>query len=111
MVEALTCWRVRKVTTTDLKNDLCPRPLVRSMCDEDGAVLLDLQGGKYYSLNGIGAEIWTQMERGIDLDGLLAALRESYQVDEEVLKRDIHGFLGKLEKSGLIKYGAESDEV
>lgn len=86
----------------DPKYNLRPRPQVRSMRDEDGAVLLDLKGGKYFSLNGIGAEIWKQVEHGADLETLTSALLESYQVEPEVLARDLQSFLTTLEDNGLI---------
>lgn len=92
------------MTQIDPTKSLRASPLVRSMRDEDGAVLLDLEGGKYYSLNGIGADIWTRVEGGADLETLLIDLQESYQVEREVLARDLQHFLESLESRGLIAF-------
>src|SRR5690349_18552070 len=33
---------------------------------EDGAVLLNLESRTYYSLNGVGLEVWQLLDRGLD---------------------------------------------
>jgi hypothetical protein len=79
---------------------------VRSMQDQDGAVLLDLKGGKYFSLNGVGADIWTQLEKGLSLPHILDYLDESYQATREQLERDLTAFVEGLAKKGLIRVDA-----
>jgi len=79
------------------------QPLVRSMRDTDGAVLLDLKGGKYYSLNGVGADIWDCMERGAGSEEILSHLACSYGAPRETLEHDLFTFLDALEARGLVR--------
>lgn len=75
---------------------------VRSMVGADGAVLLDLKAGKYYSLNPVGATIWTKAEEGLTLPEILAHLDEKYPVGVERLQREITTFVEGLTKKGLL---------
>ncbi len=81
-------------------------PHVRSMIDEDGAVLLDLRAGKYYSLNGVAAQIWIKAEEGLAEVEILEHLSEVFQVESETLRRDLQGFVAGLARKGLIRGGA-----
>jgi hypothetical protein len=45
-------------------------PHMRAMIDGDGGVLLDLKAGRYYSLNSVGAKIWTRAEKGAAHQGV-----------------------------------------
>ena len=78
------------------------QPHIRSMIDPDGAVLLDLQEGKYYSLNGIAAEIWKKIETGTSLQNILADLEARFDTTIEKLSSDLEVFIGSLERKGLI---------
>ena len=78
------------------------RPHVRSMQDDEGAVLLDLKAGKYYSLNGIAARIWSQAEAGQSLTAIVDNLQESYQASPEALQKDVTSFVSGLQQKGLV---------
>jgi Coenzyme PQQ synthesis protein D (PqqD) len=45
------------------------------------AILIHLVTGTYYSLDGVGAEIWGALLIGADQERLLAAARERYDAD------------------------------
>ncbi len=78
---------------------------VRSVIDPDGAVLLDLKQGKYYSLNGIGAEIWRNLEAGLSAPDIEDRLARLYDVPAEVLSGDVDGFIGDLRRKRLVDVG------
>jgi hypothetical protein len=78
---------------------------VRSVIDADGAVLLDLRGGRYYSLNGLGAEIWKQIESGRRLPEIEAGLADAYDVPASRLRADIEAFVGELTRMRLVRAG------
>jgi hypothetical protein len=78
-------------------------PHVRSMIDEDGAVLLDLNAGTYYSLNGIAAKIWIKAEAGEEESTIVSTLCESYGVKEEQVRADMQAFMTGLAGKGLIR--------
>jgi hypothetical protein len=67
-------------------------------------VLLDMDSKNYFGLDEVGTSIWQAIEmcEG-DLSCVLRELLERYDVEEEVLQRDLRVFVRKLEKSGLVK--------
>jgi hypothetical protein len=79
------------------------QPHVRVMTDLNGAVLLDLKAGRYYSLNGMGAKIWSQAEQGLTLAEILKDLQAAYQVPFTTLEQDVTSFLRGMEERGLIR--------
>ena len=81
------------------------KPHVRSMTDADGAVLLDLGRGKYFSLNGIGMRLWARLRQGASLAELVEGLRADYDVPLDVLRSDAERFLHSLRQKGLVDAG------
>ena len=77
--------------------------------DEDGSVLINLQSGKVFSLNGIGAKIWTMLEQGAGFDGVLDALSREYNLPSTELRNDLDSFLNDLARKDLLKVTAHSD--
>jgi hypothetical protein len=79
-----------------------PRKHVRSVIDPDGAVLLDLKAGTYFSLNTVGAHIWTQLEKGHSPAEIVTHLTEEFQVPAVDAEEDVRGFLQQLRERELI---------
>lgn len=75
---------------------------VRSMLDPDGGVLLDLNAGKYYSLNVVGTQIWRKLEEKASPPEILAHLEQVFPVPRERLEADFEGFIQGLAKKGLL---------
>jgi hypothetical protein len=48
---------------------------------EGEAILINLVTGTYYSLDGVGAEVWGALTTGAEEEALLAAARERYDAD------------------------------
>jgi len=76
--------------------------------DEDGSVLINLQSGKVFSLNGVGAKIWTMLEEGAGFDGVLDALSREYNLPSTELRNDLDSFLNDLARKDLLKVTAHS---
>jgi hypothetical protein len=75
---------------------------VRSIVDADGALLLDLKAGKYYSLNHLGALIWSRVEDGLPLSEILEHLKVNFPNPANRLQTDFKVFVDDLEKKGLV---------
>ncbi len=73
---------------------------------DDEMVLLDMNSENYFGLDEVGTDIWRAIEEKGVLQEVLEALLESYDVEEEILKKDLINFVQKLEESGLIKVEA-----
>ena len=66
-------------------------------------VLLDMESENYFGLDEVGTAIWQAMQEKETLQEVLEALLEQYEVEEDVLERDLAEFVGKLLESGLIE--------
>jgi hypothetical protein len=86
-----------------------PNPAVTTAELESSLVVLDLSSNAYFKLNGVGAEIWRQLENGGDEQAIVDGISAQFQVDRETAAADVRGFLQELESAGLIT--GERDET
>ena len=56
-----------------------PEALVATL--SDGAVLLNLQTKRYFSLNETGTRIWEQVQEGADAESIEGTMIREYEVD------------------------------
>ena len=66
-------------------------------------VLLDMNSENYFGLDAVGTDIWQAMQENESLADVLAVLLDQYEVEEEVLKKDLLTFVEKLQESGLLE--------
>jgi len=66
-------------------------------------VLLDMESENYFGLDEVGTAIWQAMQEKETLQEVLDILMEQYEVEAEVLERDLSDFIGKLLESGLVE--------
>ena len=77
--------------------------LVQPVGDE--TVLLDLDSGTYFTLDGVGTAIWREIEAGQGFDAIVEAVVERYDVDREQAVSDTSELLTELLVRGLINEG------
>ena len=77
---------------------------------EDEVVMINLESGNYYSLNGVGGEIWGYLEKGAAARGIAAALAARYAADGEQIGQSVNDFLGQLLQEKLI-VESEADSI
>jgi Coenzyme PQQ synthesis protein D (PqqD) len=65
-------------------------------------VLLDMKSEKYFGFDEVGASIWREMQKNNSLAGVYEVLLEEYNVEPEVLRRDLLDFAKQLEARGMI---------
>jgi len=75
---------------------------VRASITQDGAVLIDIDQGKIFSLNVTGSAVWAQLAQGCDAGEIADAIAKEYGVDRERARADIEELIGTLEKRRLI---------
>lgn len=80
-------------------------PDVRSVINADGGVLLNLKRGVCYSLNGVGARVWSMLAEGQGLQSevLVDKLATQFVVPRQRLAEDVVTFLRTLENKGLVQ--------
>lgn len=66
-------------------------------------VLLDLESGTYYGLNGVGTRAWALVQDGRDLRAVHAQLILEYDVDANVLEADLIAWAEQLLRDGLVR--------
>jgi Coenzyme PQQ synthesis protein D (PqqD) len=66
-------------------------------------VLLDLDSDTYHAFNDVGSRMWRALDESGDTNAAFEQLRETYEVDETVLRRDLLRFVDRLVESGLLR--------
>ena len=72
---------------------------------EGNLVMMDIQKGKYFSLNPVGKRIWEIIEQPKSFDEITDLLQAEFDVTAEQCRSEVEEFLLKMEKSGIIKKG------
>ena len=68
----------------------------------DEGVLLNLETGEYFGLDGVGIEMWKLLRANGDVGAARAALLEQYDVAEDVLAKDLDELIAKLAARKLL---------
>ena len=77
-----------------------PEALVATL--SDGAVLLNLQTKRYFSLNETGTRIWELVQQTADEETIVATLLREYEVDEPMVRSEVRRILDELIEAQLI---------
>jgi hypothetical protein len=69
----------------------------------DGEVVaIDLQSGRYYSLEGPAARAWEALRDGQDVDGIVAAVADEVGLSADDVRPDVSAFVAELTAEGLL---------
>jgi len=77
-----------------------PEALVATL--SDGAVLLNLQTKRYFSLNETGTRIWELVQQAADEESIVATMIREYEVDEATARTEVRRILDELIEAQLI---------
>ncbi len=66
-------------------------------------VLLDMQSENYFGLDEVGSSIWQAMQSETTLREVLEIVLNKYDVESDVLERDLLDFVKKLVDNGLVE--------
>jgi hypothetical protein len=66
-------------------------------------VLLNLVNGKYFSLDDVGADIWSLIVEKGDLDAVHQSLLQQYEVTPQNLEQDLLELAGRLVENELLQ--------
>jgi len=67
------------------------------------AVILSLQTGMYYGLDGVGAQVWELLRTPTTVADVRDAIVQQFDVELVVCERDVLTFLQQLVGQGLIE--------
>ena len=65
-------------------------------------VLLDLQSGMYFGLDGVGKRIWESIGEGLTLGETSQVIMSEFEVDEATAQSDVFEFVSDLVERGLL---------
>lgn len=69
---------------------------------QDELVMMDLDIGKYFSLNTVATRIWDLLEKSLTIDELCGLLMEEYEVAEEQCRSEVGEVLKEMVKLGVV---------
>lgn len=80
----------KDIDTTDLNGD---------------KVMMDLEKGRYFSLNSVGSRIWELIEEPVEVNKVVDSLLEEYEINREDCEKNVLEFLEQLDNSKIICVG------
>ena len=69
---------------------------------DDEIVVMSLDSGDFFSLEGTGRAAWLLIDGTRDLSAIIAALAEQFAAAPDVVAADVERFVGELGRAGLI---------
>lgn len=85
------------------------RPNVVCEAIDGEVVVVSLEKGYYYSLQGTGAELWQGLEKQLSGDSLVDLLEQRYSHNRDELATSVNQFLDQLKREELIVVDSETD--
>jgi hypothetical protein len=70
---------------------------------DDAIVMMDIDSGAYYELDGTAARIWHALDRPVTMGELCAGLQERYRVEPDRCRADVSKFVGELVRLSLVQ--------
>ncbi len=83
-----------------------PRKLTQNFVEtevDDEVLLVDLDGGELFSLEGTGRAIWRLIDGARDRESIVDELSAHYSISRDELTDDVTAFLGELADAALIE--------
>ena len=68
----------------------------------DETVILNLESGMYFGLDGVGKRIWESIGQGRTLGETAATIVSEFEVDEATAHADVVEFISDLVERGLL---------
>ena len=75
---------------------------------DDEVVVINLETGAYYALDGPAADCWTLLSAGTSIDRTVDTLAERHGADPNVVRADVDALAAELVAEGLVVVGPGS---
>ena len=89
------------MNTIDARLALAPG--LRVSAHDEGAVILDIDGGQLYSTNKVGARIIALLEAKTNLHDIADRIKTEFDAPLERVRADLDCFVGSLKAGGLLR--------
>ncbi|MBN2083946.1 MAG: PqqD family protein [Anaerolineales bacterium] len=86
-----------------------PRVVYQTIDNE--TIIIDFDNGAYFSAEGVGAEIWEGLAKGIPVGQIQRAVAQRYAGEEREIQSGVGQFIASLQRESLILHreGASAD--
>lgn len=71
----------------------------------DEMVMMDIEQGKYFSLNPVATRIWDLLENALTIDEICGYLADEYEVEMLRCRAEVGELLKEMERLGLVEIG------
>jgi hypothetical protein len=68
----------------------------------DELVMMDIDQGKYFSLNPVATRVWDLLEMPLSVDDLCLLLVDEYEVEPGQCRDEVEEHLAEMVKTGLV---------
>src|SRR5690349_6615335 len=85
----------------DIRFKVNAPPVIHQTLDGE-VIVVNLESGTYYSLDGVAAEIWDAVERGLTVGEAVAETADRHDASHDLAEPAVKRFLGELAREGLI---------
>jgi hypothetical protein len=92
-----------ELTLTD--RVIVPEAVISRELDGE-TVVLNLETGVYFGLDGVGTDVWNSLQNGRRVEDAFNAVLTQYDVQPATLKDDLLRFVNQLASKGLLQAGA-----
>jgi len=75
----------------------------------DELVMMDIDKGKYFSLNSVATRIWDLLEQSMSIDEICSKLLDEYDVDNEQCKIEVKEHIEEMVRLGLLLRGSDGE--
>ncbi len=79
-----------------------PATHLRSVVDQDGAVILDIERDSMLTLNSTGGYVWERLKQGKLIDEIVDELASETGADRMTVDSDVRSFLDELKSKHLL---------
>jgi hypothetical protein len=76
-------------------------PIIQETIDEE-TIIVNLQTGRYYSLNPVGTYVWGAIESGAAVDDIAADIAEQLVAESGTVEGNVRAFVDQLVEEELI---------
>jgi hypothetical protein len=89
------------MNTINVRPVLAPR--LRVSVHDEGAVILDIDGGQLYSTNKVGARILSLLQQKTNLSDIADRVKTEFDAPLERVRADLDRFVESLNGRGLLR--------
>ena len=70
---------------------------------ENEKVMMNLEIGRYFTLNEVGSRIWELIDKNNEVEGIINGLLEEYDVSREMCREQVFKYIDDLIQYGIVK--------